>query len=73
MLEQVFLKVMDMSLAASMVIVIVFIIRFFLKRFPKYISYMLWSVVLFRLLCPAALESEVSLIPNLKPFVYEYM
>ena len=72
MLEQIFLKVIDMSLAASIVIAAVFIVRILLKRFPKYISYMLWSVVLFRLLCPVTLESAISPVPNLKPAFYEY-
>lgn len=72
MLEQIFLKVIDMSLAASMVMAAVFIVRILLKRFPKYISYMLWSVVLFRLLCPVTLESAISPVPNLKPAFYEY-
>lgn len=73
MLEQIFMKVIDMSRAASMVIVVVFIVRFLLKKFPKYISYMLWSVVLFRLLCPVTLESGISLVPNLKPAFQEYI
>lgn len=72
MLEQIFLKVMDMSRTASMIIVAVFFVRIFLKRFPKYISYMLWSVVLFRLLCPLTLESDISPVPNLEPVFYEY-
>lgn len=73
MLEQIFLKVIDMSLAASMVMAAVFLVRILLKRFPKYISYMLWSVVLFRLLCPVTLESAISPVPNLKPAFYGYM
>ena len=73
MLEQIFLKIMDMSGAASLVIVIVFLVRILLKRFPKYLSYMLWSVALFRLLCPVTLESRISPIPNLDPVFYEYL
>lgn len=64
MLEQVFLKVMDMSWSASMIIAAIFIIRILLKRFPKFISYMLWSVVLFRLLCPVTFELKISPVPN---------
>lgn len=72
MLEQIFLKVMDMSRAASFIIAIVFILRILLKKFPKYISYMLWSVVLFRLLCPFTLETRISPVPDLKPVFSEY-
>lgn len=73
MLQQIFLKVMDMSLTASMIIAVVLVVRIFLKRFPKFISYMLWSVVLFRLLCPAVLEFEISLVPASTPVFYEYI
>ena len=72
MLEQIFLKVLDMSRTAGMIIVVVCIARIFLRRFPKCISYMLWSVVLFRLLCPATLELGISLVPSLEPVLYEY-
>ncbi len=72
MLERIFLKVIDMNRAASLIIVIVFIARMLLKRFPKYISYMLWSVVIFRLLCPVTPELKISPVPNLKPIFYEY-
>lgn len=72
MLEQMFLKVLEMSGAASIVIAIVFIVRFLLKRFPKSISYLLWSVVLFRLLCPVTFELEIGLVPKLDSLLYEY-
>lgn len=70
MLEQIFLKIMDMSRMASIVIVAVLLVRMLLKRFPKYLSYLLWSVVLFRLLCPVTLESDYSPVPNLEPIFY---
>lgn len=73
MLEQIFLKVLDMSWEAGIVIVIVSIVRILLKRFPKYLSYMLWSVVLFRLLCPVTFELPISPVPNLEPVFYEYL
>ena len=71
MLEQMFLKVMDMSRIASIVIVAVFLVRMLLKRFPKSLSYLLWSVVLFRLLCPVTLESDYSPVPNLGSIFYD--
>lgn len=72
MLELVFLKVINMSWGAGIVILIVCLARFLLKRFPKYISYMLWSVVLFRLFCPIILEASIGPVPNLEPMLYEY-
>ena len=52
---------LNMSLTASVVIILVLLLRLFLKKAPKVISYALWSVVLFRLLCPVSVESGLSL------------
>lgn len=73
MLEQIFLKVLDMSRMAGIIILIVCVARMLLKRFPKFISYMLWSVVLFRLLCPITLESGISVVPALEPLFHKYV
>lgn len=56
-----FQMVLNMSLTASMVIVCVLLLRLLLKKAPKVISYALWAVVLFRLLCPVSIESSLSL------------
>jgi beta-lactamase regulating signal transducer with metallopeptidase domain len=52
-----------MSLTASYVIVFVMIARLPLKKAPKVISYALWGVAAFRLLCPFSFESMFSLLP----------
>ena len=59
-----FIKVLNMSLMASYVIVFVMLIRIPLKKSPKVISYALWSVVAFRLIVPFAFKSSLSLIPK---------
>ena len=59
-LTQIFAKVLNMSLTASLVIVLVIAARFVLRKSPKVFSYALWAVVLFRLLCPVSLPSPVS-------------
>ena len=48
MLQSVFFKILGMSWSASIVILAVCLGRILLKKYPKYISYLLWSVVLFR-------------------------
>ena len=63
-LTDLFAAVVQMSLTGSVVILLVCLARLLLKRAPKWISYVLWSVVLFRLLCPMAVASPVSLIPR---------
>ncbi len=64
MINNLFLTVLNMSVAATYVIIFVLIARIFLKKSPKIFSYILWSVVLVRLLCPLSFESEFSLIPH---------
>ena len=56
-----FPKILNMSLTASVAIVFVMLLRLLLKKAPKVISYALWGVVLFRLLCPVSFESGMSL------------
>ena len=57
-------RILNMSIATSVVIVFVLAARLLLKKAPKVFSYALWSVVLFRLLCPFQLETTFSLAPN---------
>ena len=52
---------LNMSLTASVVIVFVLLLRLLLKKAPKVISYALWGIVLFRLLCPISIASGLSL------------
>ncbi|WP_206458208.1 M56 family metallopeptidase [Anaerovorax sp. IOR16] len=75
MLDHLFLQILNMSFTASYVILFVLIVRFFLRKAPKIFSYSLWSVVLFRLLCPFSFESRFSWfsirgmkVEQMKPF-----
>lgn len=70
-MNAVFTKVLDMSLTASFVILAVLAVRFLLQKAPKAISYALWAVVLFRLLCPVSLTGPVSLLAVTRPSVTE--
>ncbi len=65
MLETWFATVVNMSITASVVIAVVLLARLALKGAPKRFAYALWAVVLFRLLCPVALPSSVSLLQTL--------
>ena len=57
-----FVDVVNMSITASYVIVFVLVARLCLKKAPKIFSYSLWSVVLFRLVCPFSFSSALSLL-----------
>ena len=62
MLQHLFIRVLNMSLTGSLMILAVLLVRMLLRRAPKLFSYMLWLVVLFRLLCPVSFESGFSLL-----------
>lgn len=60
MIEQLFIRILNMSLTGSFVILAVLAIRLLLRRAPKIFSYCLWAVVLFRLLCPISFSAAFS-------------
>ncbi|MDD2421881.1 MAG: M56 family metallopeptidase, partial [Heliobacteriaceae bacterium] len=62
-MDTVFLQILNMSITSGYVILFVIVARLLLKKVPKIFSYALWSVVLFRLVCPFSFESIFSLIP----------
>lgn len=61
----IFERVLNMSLTGSIVIAVVLLARLLLRRAPKIYSYMLWAVVLFRLLCPISLSAGLSILKPL--------
>lgn len=70
-MSNLFSQVLNMSMTGSVVVLLVILARLILKRAPKIFSYALWSVVLFRLLCPMAFTAPVSVLNVLKPEVRE--
>lgn len=64
MLESTFIDILNMSITASVIIAAVCGVRFLFSRIPKIYIYLLWSVVLFRLLCPFSFESNISVLEN---------
>lgn len=64
-MQAIFAKILNMSLTGSVVIAVVLLARFFLKRAPKIYSYALWAVVLFRLLCPLSITAGLSVLKPL--------
>ena len=61
-MANLFATILNMSLTASIIIGIVLLARLCLKKAPKIFSYVLWSVVLFRLLCPVSISLPVSVL-----------
>lgn len=54
--------ILNMTLTASAVILLVLLARLALRRAPRIFSYALWMVVLFRLLCPVSVTAAISLM-----------
>lgn len=63
-MENVFLKLLNMSITASWLVLAVVVLRLILKKAPKWINIILWALVGFRLICPFSFESVLSLIPS---------
>ena len=60
-MENLFLTILHMSLSACPVILAVLLVRLLLTGAPKKWSYLLWSVVGFRLCCPVSFQAAFSL------------
>ena len=63
-MSEVFLKILNMSISASWLVLAVLLLRLALKRAPKWVSVLLWGFVAIRLICPFSMESMFSLIPS---------
>ena len=63
-MEALFLKLINMSVTASWLVLAVVILRTLLKKAPKVITVFLWALVGIRLVCPFSFESVLSLIPS---------
>ena len=63
-MNALFLKILNMSITASWLILAVVLARLLLKKAPKWVFCLLWGLVAIRLVCPFSLESSLSLIPS---------
>ena len=60
----VFLKLLNLSISASWLVLVVLVLRFVWKRSPKWMNVLLWGMVALRLMLPFSIESALSLIPS---------
>lgn len=63
-MSAVFVRLVNMSISASYLVLAVIALRLLLKRAPKWLTCLLWALVAVRLVCPFSLESTLSLIPS---------
>lgn len=67
-MNDLFLKIINMSISASWLVLAVLLLRFVLKKAPKWVNVLLWGIVAVRLAFPFSIESALSLIPSARQF-----
>lgn len=60
----IFIKIINMSISASYIVLAVLLLRLLLKKAPKWIAVIPWGIVGLRLIMPFSFESIFSLIPS---------
>ena len=63
-MSDVFIKILNMSLSASWLILAVMVLRLLLKKAPRQSLCLLWGLVALKLIIPFTPESVLSLIPS---------
>ena len=63
-MSELFLKIFNISISASWLVLAVLFLRLVLKKAPKWVNVLLWGLVAIRLVCPFTIESMLSLIPS---------
>ncbi|MBP3319026.1 MAG: DUF4825 domain-containing protein [Ruminiclostridium sp.] len=63
-MEQFFHTLLTMSATAAIAALVVMVLRLPLKKAPRYLTCLLWLVVLFRMVCPVSFQSPVSIMPQ---------
>ena len=56
----IFLKLLNLSISASWLVLVVLALRLVLKRAPKWVNVLLWGMVALRLMLPFSIESALS-------------
>lgn len=63
-MTDLFISLFNMSITAGWLVLAVILLRFLLKKAPKWVNAVLWAFVGFRLICPFSFESIFSLVPS---------
>jgi len=63
-MNQIFFRILNMSIMAGLLSIVVILLRLLFKRVPKWIICLLWAIVALRLIIPFNIESPVSLMPE---------
>lgn len=63
-MHEFFLKMVNMGITASYLVLAVMLVRLFFRKAPKWVRPLMWGLVALRLLFPFSFESAASLIPS---------
>ena len=63
-MTELFLKLLNMSINASWLVLAIIVLRLILIKAPKYIRCIMWGLVGIRLVFPISIESVLSLLPS---------
>ena len=63
-MSKLFLHLLNISITAGWIVLVVVLLRFVLKKAPKWVRVVLWGLVALRLMLPVSIESVTSLVPS---------
>ena len=63
-MTDLFIRIIEISVGASFLMLVVLLLRALLYKTPKWISCLLWGMVALRLIMPVSIESDFSLMPR---------
>lgn len=63
-MDAIFIKILNLSVMASWIVLAVLLLRLLLRRAPRWVSCAMWAIVALRLALPFSLEAVISLIPS---------
>ncbi|MBO5195609.1 MAG: hypothetical protein J6C03_00765 [Clostridia bacterium] len=72
-MESIFIKLLNMSISAGWLVLVVIAVRFLFKKAPKWVMCLLWAMVALRLVFPFSIESALSLIPSTETVPDEFL
>ena len=68
-MTEVFLKLLNMSIAAGWIVLAAVLLRAVMRRSPKWVRCLIWAVVALRLVLPFSIQSPLSIIPSAETVV----
>ncbi len=65
-MSNLFLTLLELGMSASVLALVVVLLRLLPLRWPRWIYCLLWALVALRLVCPVSIESNLSLQPRIE-------